>query len=129
MTDSKYHIPESGSLVGRVFKPATSAELSEAIELAFDYRGDVTLELLSGEQVTGYLFNRSASGDGPSVELFVAGSGTARVIPYTEIQSITFSGEDTANGKSWETWVAKKESERHAEADQVEADAKARGYL
>ena len=89
----------------------------------------MTLELLSGEQVTGYLFNRSVIGGGSSVELFVAGSGTVRVIPYTEIQSITFSGEDTANGKSWETWVAKKESERLVEADQVKADAKARGYL
>ena len=129
MTDAKYHIPEPGSLVGRVFKPATSTELSDAIELAFDYRGDVTLELASGEQVAGYLFNRSVAQDGASVELFVAGNGTARVIPYTEIRSIAFSGQDTADGKSWETWVAKKESERRAEAAQVAADARARGYL
>ena len=129
MTDAKYHIPEPGSLVGRIFRPDTSIELSEAIELAFDYRGDVTLELSSGERVTGYLFNRSGTGDDSSVELFVAGSGTAQVIPYGVIRSIAFSGEDTANGKSWETWVAKKESERRAEADQVASDAKARGYL
>jgi transcriptional antiterminator Rof (Rho-off) len=129
MTDAKYHIPEPGSLVGRVFEPATSTDLAEAVELAFDYRGDVTLELSSGERVTGYLFNRSVAGDDSSVELFVAGSETARVIPYRAIRSIAFSGEDTANGKSWETWVAKKESERRAEADQVAADAKARGYL
>jgi hypothetical protein len=129
MTDAKYHIPEPGSLVGRVFRPITSTELSEAIELAFDYRGDVTLELSSNERVTGYLFNRSVTGESRSVELFVAGSGTARIIPYTAIRSIAFSGEDTANGKSWEVWVAKKESERRAEADQVAADAKARGHL
>jgi hypothetical protein len=129
MTDAKYHIPEPGSLVGRIFMPATSTELLEAIELAFDYRGDVTLELSSGERVTGYLFNRSVSEESGSVELFVAGSGTARAIPYTTIRSIAFSGEDTANGKSWGAWVAKKESERRAEADQVAADAKARGYL
>jgi transcriptional antiterminator Rof (Rho-off) len=129
MTDAKYHTPEPGSLVGRVFRPATEAELAEAIELAFDYRGDVTLELSSGEQVTGYLFNRSAAQGSAVIELFVAGSGTARVVPYTEIRSIAFSGEDTANGKSWEVWVAKKESERRAEANQVAADAKARGHL
>jgi transcriptional antiterminator Rof (Rho-off) len=129
MTDAKYHIPEPGSLVGRVFKPATNLELSDAIELAFDYRGDVTLELASGEQVTGYLFNRSVTQGGAAVELFVLGSDTAKLVPYTEIRSIAFSGEDTADGKSWEAWVAKKESERQTEADQVEADAKARGHL
>jgi transcriptional antiterminator Rof (Rho-off) len=129
MTDAKYHVPEPDSLVGRIFKPATDTELSDAIELAFDYRGDVTLELSSGERVTGYLFNRSVTQDGASVELFVAGSGTARVIPYSDIRSIAFSGEDTADGKSWEAWVAKKESDRRAEADQVAEDAKARGHL
>ena len=129
MTDAKYHIPEPGNLVVRVFRPASSVDLSEAIELAFDYRGDVTLELSSGGQVTGYLYNRSGALDSASVELFVAGSGTATVIPYSEIRSIAFSGEDTADGKSWETWMAKKESERRAEADQIAADAKARGHL
>ena len=129
MTDAKYHVPEPGSLVGRVFRPAMDGELSEAIELAFDYRGDVTVELSSGEQVSGYLFNRSVAQGSAVVELFVAGGGTARVVPYTEIRSIAFSGEDTANGKSWEVWVAKKESERRADADQVAADAKARGHL
>jgi hypothetical protein len=129
MTDAKYHVSEPGSLVGRIFRPATDSELSEAIELAFDYRGDVTIELSSGEQVTGYLFNRSVAPGSAVVELFVAGGGNARVVPYTEIQSIAFSGEDTANGKSWEVWVAKKETERRADADQVAADAKARGHL
>jgi hypothetical protein len=129
MTDAKYHIPEPGSLVGRVFIPASAAELSQAIEFAFDYRGDVTLQLSAGASITGYLFNRSTAGEDGWVEMFVAGSGMARVVPYAEIKSIAFSGKDTADGKSWETWAAKKESERRAEADQVEADAKARGYL
>ncbi len=42
---------------------------------------------------------------------------------------IAFTGEDTANGKSWEEWVSKKESERRVEAAKVEADARSRGYL
>jgi hypothetical protein len=129
MTDTKYHIPEHGNLEGHVFRPATSAELSEAVELAFDYRGDVTFELSSGETVRGYLFNRSETGRGPVIELFPAEGGAARIIPYAEVRSIAFSGEDTANGKSWEAWVSKKASERHAEADHVAAQAKARGHL
>ena len=45
------------------------------------------------------------------------------------IAALAFTGEDTANGKSWEAWVSKKESERRAEAARVEADARTRGHL
>ena len=129
MTDTKKHASENGSLEGRVFRPASAAELAEAIELAFDYRGDVTLELTSGESVAGYIFNRQAKSANPSIEMFPEGSPAPRTIPYAAIASIAFTGEDTANGKSWEAWMNKKESERRAEAARVEADAAARGYL
>ena len=61
MTDAKYHIPEVGALEGRVFRPSTPEELAEAVELAFDYRGDVTLQLASAEQITGDIFNCSVN--------------------------------------------------------------------
>lgn len=129
MTDAKYHAPETGSLEGREFHPVAPAELSEAIELAFDYRGDITVELKSGNRVTGYLFNRNATGEQPAIELFPSTGNGTMTIPYSEVASIAFTGEDTATGKSWETWVAKKSSERQREAERVEADAKARGHL
>ena len=129
MTDAKFHAPETGTLEGRVFVPVTSADLSEAIELAFVYRGDITVELKSGSRVTGYLFNRIATGEQPVIELFPATSSGTMTIPYAEVASIAFTGEDTATGKSWEAWVAKKSSERRREAERVEADAKARGHL
>ncbi len=130
MTDTKNHISGAAdSLEGRVFQPASPAELAEAIELAFDYRGDVTVGLRTGESVTGYLFNRQAAGPDPSIELFPADDSGARRVAYAVILSIAFTGEDTANGKSWETWVSKKESERRAEAARVETDARTRGYL
>lgn len=128
MTDSKYHTPEHSKLEGRVFLPVTPADLAEAVELAFDYRGDITLTLRSGERVTGYLYNRDASGVSPILQMFPE-QGGARSIPYAEVASIAFTGEDTASGKSWEAWVAKKESERRADAQRAEADARARGYL
>ena len=130
MTDTKNHTATGpGSLEGRIFRPASRAELVEAIELAFDYRGDVTIGLSSGEAVVGYLFNRDAAGSDPWIELFPAEDPTPRRIGYAQIASIAFTGEDTANGKSWETWVSKKESERRAEAERVEADARTRGHL
>jgi hypothetical protein len=130
MTDTKNHTTAgAGSLEGRVFRPASREELAEAVELAFDYRGDVTLELTSGGSVVGYLFNRDAAGSDPWIELFPADDPAPRRIAYAHIASLAFTGEDTANGKSWEAWVCKKESERRAEADRVEADARTRGHL
>lgn len=130
MTDTKAHnAADSGSLEGRMFTPATEQEKAEAIELAFDYRGDVTLRLASGESIVGFLFNRHATGAHPSVEFFPEDNPSPRTIPYASIISIAFTGEDTANGKSWEAWASKKESERRAEAARVEEDARMRGLL
>lgn len=131
MTDTKNPGVDNvaGSLEGRVFRPASFAELAEAVELAFDYRGDVTIALKSGESLVGYLFNRQVSGSESSLELFPSDSSIAQKIRYDQIATIAFTGEDTATGKSWETWIAKKESERRAEVERVAADAKARGIL
>jgi hypothetical protein len=129
MTDTKNHtttVPVS--LEGRIFRPRSPEEVIEAVELAFDYRGDVTLELTSGESILGYLFNRQAGTDA-YIEVFPSGSQGPRRIFYGDIIAIAFTGEDTANGKSWETWVSKKESERRTESERVAADAKARGLL
>ncbi|MGH7208688.1 MAG: hypothetical protein ACREIL_04810 [Nitrospiraceae bacterium] len=129
MTDSKYHTPEAGSLEGRVFRPATANELAEAVELAFDYRGDVTLQLQSGETIEGYLFNRDSPGVPPSVQIYPKGKEGMRQVQYAEVATIAFTGKDTASGQSWEAWVAKKASQRRAEAQEAAAAAKARGHL
>jgi len=130
MTDTKHHTAAiTGSLEGRVFRPVSPAETAEAVELAFDYRGDVTLTLRSGESVMGYLFNRQLDAESSYLELFPSDRPDPRRIPYHDIVTIAFTGEDTANGKSWESWVSKKESERRAEAAKIEAAARTQGYL
>ena len=129
MTDSKQHGPEAQSLEGRIFRPANPKELAEAVEQAFDYRGDITLTLASGATIEGYLFNRTPTGSRPFLQMFPKGQSDERMIEYADIVSIAFSGKDTASGKSWESWVEKKESQRRAEAEQAAAEAKARGHL
>ena len=130
MTDTKNHEAGlSGSLEGRVFIPESAGETAEAVELAFDYRGDVTLTLRAGESITGYIYNRQVAAGDSYLELHPTDRTDVRRISYSDIATIAFTGEDTANGKSWEAWVSKKESERRAEADKVEADARMRGYL
>ena len=130
MTDTKNHSGgATGSPEGRVFQPASFSELAEAVEVAFDYRGDVTVTLKSGESLCGYLFNRQVSGSDSYIEVFPSDSSQARQIRYDQIVTIAFTGEDTATGKSWESWIAKKDSERRAEIARVAADAKARGIM
>lgn len=129
MSQTNGQEPESRCLHERVFRPATSSELAEAIERAFDYRGDVTLELTSGATIEGYLFNRDSAPPHPHVQLFPKNEAGMKVVSYEEIVAISFTGADTASGKSWEAWVAKKESQRKAEAEQVAHAARARGHL
>jgi hypothetical protein len=116
------------SLEGATFTFQTEAERIEAIDKAFDYRGDVTLTLTNG-QLEGYMFNRDAAARPPRVEVFVKGSDEPQVIPYADITAIAFTGKDTADGKSWDAWVSKKESERKAEADHIKAESEAQGHL
>jgi len=81
----------------------------DALEKAFDYRGDVTLTLRSGKTIGGYLFDRER-GRGladSSVRLLAPGSDEKLRVPYADITHIAFSDRDPAAGKSFETWVKK----------------------
>lgn len=125
-----HHVPSgSDSLEGRVFQPATHDELVEAVEQAFDYRGDVSLQLISGETVEGYVSNRDIHAAQPFLQIFPKGESGLRSIRYAEVKAISFTGKDTASGKSWEAWVSKKEAQRRAEAEEASNAAKARGHL
>ncbi len=99
--------PSSSSWEGQEFRPSNFSETCEAINRAFDYRGDVTIRLKSGEEVEGYIFDRKEKTLEPSVRLYVAHDDQPRTVPYKEIQAIVFSGEDTAFGRSWEDWLQK----------------------
>ena len=116
------------SLEGTVFTIHSDAERNEAIDKAFDYRGDVTLTLVN-EQVECFIFNRDATENPPRVEIFIKGTDQPRVIPYADIKAIAFTGRDTADGKSWTAWVSKKEGERKAEAERIRAENEAQGHL
>ena len=80
-------------------------EIHEALEAAFDYRGDVTIQLLDGKEICGYIFNRNKDSGDPYLDLLLQDSEVRRRILYRDIGGLYFSGRDTASGKSWETWV------------------------
>ena len=84
--------------------------LGKAIELAFDYRGDVTIVRKSdGTEIEGYIFDRAVgSSFGESKVRIIPNSGGDRAtIPYADIAELRFTGRDSAAGKSFETWMKK----------------------
>ncbi len=121
--DSPHKIPSAASapedeqlgtarenLQGWIPRLASEVEIREALEKAFDYRGDLTITLKDGRKIAGYLFDRRATG--ATLE-----ECTVRVMPkdqpgkisirYSEIAGLAFDGRDTAAGKSFEAWVRK----------------------
>ena len=80
------------------------------LEKAFDYRGDVTIDLNDGDRLEGYIFNRDDLQQ--TVQIFLKDQPAPKSIPYADIREIRFTGENTAAGKSWEAWKAKKESQK-----------------
>ena len=127
--ETKTHGHEHPKLEGKVFRPASLTELVDAIDQAFDYRGDVVLELKDGRTIEGFIFNRESRVAEPFIQLFPKHQTGELVIHFTEIASISFTGEDTAFGKSWEAWIKKNSEQRIVEAARLAADAAARGHL
>jgi hypothetical protein len=96
-------------LEGSIPSLASDEEVRAALEKAFDYRGDVTLTLKSGERIEAYIFNRLT---GPTlaesfVTYFTPAANDKRKLSYAEIAALEFSGKDRAAGKHWEAWVEK----------------------
>jgi hypothetical protein len=96
-------------LQGWVPSLASNEEIREALEKAFDYRGDITITKKDGSVVEGYVFDRrsGATLDASQVRLLLPGSSQKISIAYSEIAGLAFTGRDTAAGKSFEAWVKK----------------------
>jgi hypothetical protein len=96
-------------LQGWIPELAKDDDLREALEKAFDYRGDVTITRKDGAKLEGYVFDRVT---GPTlsssfVRLLPKDSNQRIRITYAEIAALAFTGRDSAAGKSWEAWVRK----------------------
>jgi hypothetical protein len=87
--------------------PADRAELYDALDKAFDYRGDITIRLRDGSELTGYVFNREPKAAEPYIDVFPADRDQKVRIYYKDVAGLNFSGIDTAAGKSWKAWMEK----------------------
>lgn len=81
--------------------------LADVVDLAFDYRGDVTVVRADGTEIEGYVCNRDREAAEPWLQLLDPDGG-AHTLPYREVRTIRFTGRDTAAGKSYEAWLRRK---------------------
>ena len=98
---------EHEQLEGSVPSLATEQDLKNALEKAFDYRGDITITLRSGEKIEAYIFNRQTGATlaDSFVQYYTPKSDDKRKLAYDQIARLEFSGKDRAAGKHWEDWV------------------------
>ena len=100
---------EREQLEGWIPSLASDADVRQALEKAFDYRGDVTLTLKDGRVVQGYVFDRrpGASLQDSAVRMIPSDERTKLTIPYAEIAALAFTGRDNAAGRTFDAWVKK----------------------
>lgn len=89
-------------------EPGEGLNLTRVIDLAFDYRGNVTVVRVDGTELEGYLFNRNSEAPDPFIQMFDLGGNGPLKIPYSEIRNIKFTGKDMAAGQSWKAWLERK---------------------
>lgn len=106
---------EHENLEGWIPALASDAEIFDAFEKAFDYRGDIAITRKDGSKIEGYIFDRRAgkSLDDSVVRLYPATSNEKVSITYAEIARLEF-GKDRAAGKHWEAWVAQYQKKKAA---------------
>lgn len=98
---------EHEALEGWVPDLATEDDLRNALEKAFDYRGDITITTKSGQRIEAFVFNRHTA---PTlaqsyVQYFAPNVPGKLKLSYTDIARLEFTGKDRAAGKHWEDWV------------------------
>ncbi len=103
---------------------ASEEEIRQALEKAFDYRGDVTITRKDGSKIEGYLFDRrtAATLNDSVVRLYPKNSNERISISYADIAALAFTGRDTAAGKSWEAWMKKYAQKKAAGETNISLD-------
>ena len=102
------------TLQGSRFESGTG--LQAGVEDAFDYRGDVTIELKGGGRLEGYIFDR---GNG-QLRIMLASDKSKVTVGYSEIEELAFTGRDMADGRSWKAWIKKYAEKKAAGEKNIE---------
>jgi hypothetical protein len=98
---------EHEQLEGWIPELASDDDVRNALEKAFDYRGDVTITTKAGKRIEAFIFNRrtGATLADSYVQYFEPNVNGKQKLSYAEIARLEFTGKDRAAGKHWEDWV------------------------
>lgn len=107
------------ALQGWVPELSGDNEIRDALERAFDYRGDITLTLSGGQRVEGYVFDRRSNSSNLEhclVRLIPKDGNERVIVRYSDIVRLEFSGRDMAEGRTYQAWI-KKYQEKKAQGE------------
>jgi hypothetical protein len=96
-------------LEGWIPELASDGDIHQALEKAFDYRGDVSITRKDGSKLEGYIFDRRTGRalSDSFVRVIPVNSREKVSVAYSDIAALKFSDRDPAAGKSFESWVRK----------------------
>jgi hopanoid biosynthesis associated radical SAM protein HpnH len=99
-----------------------TAAKAGGMEDAFDYRGDVTIRLRTGDRLEGYVFDRQGSPESGTARLRVIlkSDGNRVTVEQSEIEELQFTGRDMADGRSFEAWMKKYAAKKAAGETNIE---------
>jgi hypothetical protein len=119
---------EREHLEGWVPALASEEELRQALEKAFDYRGDISITRKDGSKVEGYLFDRrtAATLRDSLVRLYPKNSNDKIAISYADIAGLAFTGRDTAAEVCREEGRRRKRSEPPSRTPRLSSSASLR---
>jgi hypothetical protein len=127
----KHALPshKPGSIEGTALSCSDPASRRHALQTAFDYRGDVTLDMGGGKKIVGFVFRYDESPGVVHIYIPQGKDSIPQTFPADDVTAVHFTGEDTAFGKSWDDWTTKAEKERVKEAERLARESVARGEL
>jgi uncharacterized protein YneF (UPF0154 family) len=97
--------------------PTPTTPLETQIDAAFEYRGDVTVTLIDGTALGGFLCNRVFANPRIAEDHFIEllePSGQKQRIANARIARVELTGEDHAAGKSYQEWLDKKHPKKQS---------------
>lgn len=96
-------------LEGWIPQLASQDDIRQALEKAFDYRGDIMITRKDGSKLEGYVFDRrtGSSLSDSFVRVIPTNARQKLSVAYSDIAALKFSDRDPAAGKSFEAWVKK----------------------
>jgi hypothetical protein len=89
--------------------PGNDLHLNVLVDLAFNYRGNVTIVTNDGDSIVGYVSNRDCNATNPYLQIFDEAGNGPIAMAYGAIDRIIFTGKNPAKGNSYADYLKRKD--------------------